>query len=361
MPFTTEQLAYAGRAALDFYLKNDPTDNYNVYRPLIELLMSGKKEYGGGLQYVVEQLRYQNDSNFQSYFGDSQVSYNRKRTIQQAKYTWGAFHDGFGLNEDELVANGISVTDDKGATPTEAETVQLTNLLEENLATLKLGFQENFDIMLHRSGSQSATDIPGLDALVSLTPATGIVGGIDPSVNTWWQNYASTGIVSGTAGNVTNAMETAWRACIRVGQEVPDTILAGSAFIDAYRKDSGSQAGYTTRQVFVDANNKKPITLDNGVGTGSKYDTGLYFKGKPIMWDPVFDTMDTLDAPAIAWAKRCYFLNTKRLQLRPIKGHWMIPRRPPRVYDRYVHYWALTAKAALTTGKRNAHAVLAIT
>jgi hypothetical protein len=30
------------------------------------------------------------------------------------------------------------------------------------------------------------------------------------------------------------------------------------------------------------------------------------------------------------------------------------------VYDRYVHYWALTAKAALTTGKRNAHAVLAL-
>ena len=56
----------------------------------------------------------------------------------------------------------------------------------------------------------------------------------------------------------------------------------------------------------------------------------------------------------------CYLLNTRHLKLRPIKGHWMIARRPPRVYDRYVHYWALTAKAALTTGKRNAHAVIAV-
>jgi len=358
MPFTSEQLAYAGRAALDYFLKNDPTDNYNVARPLIEFFMAGKKEYGGGLQYVVEQLRFTNDSNFQSYFGDSQVSYNRKRTLQQAKYTWGAFHDGFGLNEDELVSNGITITDDKSATPTEAEKVQLTNLLEENLETLKLGFKENFDIMLHRNGLQSATDIPGLDALVATDPTTGVVGGIDSATNTWWRNYTSTGINSGTAGNVTNAMETAWRACIRVGGAPPDKILAGDSFIDAYRKDSGSQAGYTTRQVMVDASNKKAITLDNGVGSGAS--TGLYFKGVPIEWDPVFATMDTLDSPAIAWVKRCYFLNSKRIQLRPIKGHWMIPRRPPRVYDRYVHYWALTAKAALTTGKRNAHAVLSI-
>ena len=70
--------------------------------------------------------------------------------------------------------------------------------------------------------------------------------------------------------------------------------------------------------------------------------------------------LDALESPAILWEKRCYFLNTNRLNLRPIKGHWMISRRPPRVYDRYVHYFALTAKAALTTGKRNAHAVLSV-
>ncbi len=76
--------------------------------------------------------------------------------------------------------------------------------------------------------------------------------------------------------------------------------------------------------------------------------------------NPVMTVLDGLYGPTIPWEKRCYFLNSKFLKLRPIQGHWMITRTPPRVYDRYVHYWALTAKAALTTGKRNAHAVLSI-
>src|SRR5690606_3082244 len=124
MPFNAEQLTYGARGAIDYFLKNDPIDQVNTERPLTKKLMANKQEYAGGLQYVTEQLRYQNDSNFQSYFGAGQVSYNRKRTLQQAKYTWGSFHDGFGLDEDELAQNGIVMTDDKSAVPTDAEKVQ---------------------------------------------------------------------------------------------------------------------------------------------------------------------------------------------------------------------------------------------
>lgn len=355
MPFSTEQLAYAGNAAINYFLRNDPIDNINVARPLIKKLMATKKPYVGGLQYVVEQLRYSNDSNFQSYFGDTQVTYNRKRTLQQAKYTWGSFHDGFGLNEDELAQNGIIMTDDKDSVPTEAEKVQLTNLLTENTETLKLGFQENFDYMLHRDGSQSATDIPGLDSLISTDPtASAVVGGLDQSVYTWWQNSASTDIAD-TAGVLTEQMEIMWRDCTRYGGFAPDFILCGEDFMDAYRTDAESQVN---RTVFVRPDGGAVDKMDSGIGEG--VDWGLTFKNKPLIWDPVFTVLDTLDNPDIPWSKRCYFINTKFINLRPIQGHWMVSRTPPRVYDRYVHYWALTAKAALTTGKRNAHAVLSI-
>jgi len=316
--------------------------------------MEGKKPYGGALQFVVEQLRYSNDSNFQSYFGDGQVTYNRKRTLQQAKWTWGSFHDGFGLNEDELTQNGIQMTDDKSSVPSDAEKVQLTNLLQENTETLKLGFQENFDYMLHRDGSRSATDIPGLDLLVSTTPTVAsTIGGLDQSVYTWWQNTAITGIAS-TAGLLTNQMEVAWRNTTRYGGYQPDYLLAGEAFIDAYRTDAKATVN---RTVFM-KDEATPTKLDTSVGEGTS--TGLYFKNKEIHWDPVFTVLDQLDAPTIPWSKRCYMLNTRFLKLRPIQGHWMVNRTPPRVYDRYVHYYALTAKAALTTGKRNAHAVVSI-
>jgi hypothetical protein len=358
MPFNAEQIAYAGKAAIDYFLKNDPIDSINYMHPLAKRLIDEKKEWTGGTQYVVEQIRFSNDSNFQPFFGDSEVSYNRKRTLNQAKYTWGAWHDGFGLNEDELVQNGITTVNDKGATPTDNEKVQLTNLLQENMDTLKLGFQENFDLMIHRDGSQNPLDIPGLDALVSLHPSGGTVGGIAAS-NAYWQNYADLTLEDSTEGML-EKMEKAWRACIRYGSTVPNFILAGTDFIDAYRDAVGSPGGAIQRQVIVGGStgNKQATSLDGGVGSGIQ--TGLYFKGIEIMWDPAFDVLDANDSPTVPWATRCYFLNTKFLSLRPIANQWMISRQPPRVYNRYVHYWGLTARAALTTGKRNAHAVLAL-
>ena len=360
MPFNTEQLAYAGNAAINYFLKNTPIDQINTARPLIDLLMKTKKQYAGGLQYVVEQLRYSNDSNFQSYFGDGQVTYNRKRTLQQAKYTWGSFHDGFGLNEDELTQNGIVMTDDKSSVPSDSEKVQLSNLLEENTETLKLGFEENFDIMLHRNGTQSATDIPGLDNLISTTPqVSSVVGGLDQSIYTWWQNWAFTGINGATTSNtLVQSMEQMWRQTTRYGGSPPDFILVGDQFLDAYRANATLQVN---RFITAGGLQREGVTVDAGTGkNGSGVTTGIFFKGVELIWDPVFNTMDTLDSPSIPWSKRCYFINKKHLSLRPITGHWMISRRPPRVYDRYVHYWALTSKAALTTGKRNAHAVLSI-
>ena len=353
MAFNAEQLAYGGRAAIDYYLKNDPIDQVNTARPLLKKLMEGKKAYAGGLQYVTEQLRESNDNNFQGYFGDGQVTYNRKRTLHQAKFQWGSFHDGFGLNEDELTQNGIILTDDRTAVPSDAEKVQLTNLMKENTETLKLGFQEGMDLMLHRDGTQSADEIAGLDHLIATDPTSQTVGGIDTSVKTYFQNHYNTDI---TEAALLEEMEQAWRECIRYGGEAPNFILCGGTFVDSYRT---AAAAAVSREVQITADRRQGVTLDGSIGSGVS--TGLYFKGVELIWDPVFDVLDTADSPAQEWASRCYFINTKYLKLRPIKGHWMIARKPPRVYDRYTHYWATTAKAAMTTGKRRAHAVLTVT
>lgn len=351
MPFNAEQLAYGGRAAIDFYLKNDPIDQINVAHPLYSKLVEAKKPYVGGKQYVVEQIRESNDSNFQGFFGDSQVTYNRKRSLNQAQFAYGAFHDGFGLNEDELIQNGITMTDDRSASPSGSEKVQLTNLIEENMETLRLGFQDGMDKMFHRDGTQSTLEIAGLDHLVATDPTTGTVGGIDAAAKTYWRNQFSLDI---TQANLIAEMETQWRECIRYGGESPNFILAGETFIDVYRAAANSEID---RQLRVSG--RSPANFDASIGEGAR--TGLFFKGVEIVWDPVFEILDTEDAPAQEWVSRAYFLNTKFIKLRPIKGHWMVPRKPPRVYDRYVQYWAQTARCALTTGKRRANAVLTVT
>lgn len=347
MPFNSEQLSYAGKASMDFIIRQSPTDIYNVERPLLKALRASQKEFPGAKQYVNEKLRSANDANFQWFGPDGEVTFNRKRTLTEANFAWGSAHDGFALTEEELLQNFITVTDDKNAAPTTSEKHQFVNLITENTETLKLGFAEKFDYDLHLDGTQSSDAIPGLDALVSTTPATGTVGGIDRASVAAWRNQVSLDIAS-TAGVLSTEMEKMYRACTRVGGNAPNLILAGSKFIDAYRAE-------------IRATHDLQISGGRGgvKGADASID-GLTFKGIQIVWDPVMDDLQANLAAAKAWDKRCYFLNTRFLKLRPAKGQDMVVRNPPRVYNRYTHYWGLTWRGAMTITHPAAMGVMTI-
>lgn len=348
MPFNAEQISYAGKAAMDYIMSESPEDLYNTDRPFLKLLQANKKSFPGAKQYINEKLRTTNDSNFQWFGPDEEVTYNRKRTLSEANFSWGSAHDGFALTEEELLQNYISVTDDKNAAATTSEKFQFVNLITENTETLKLGFSERLDYDLHLDGTQDTDAIPGLDLLVSTTPTTGTVGGINRATTPQWRNYAETGISTAAAGNLSDRMEVAFRTITRVGGNAPNVILAGSKFMDAYRKeaDAGIQ-----QQVVINQNGS--TRLDAGVMATS-------FKGIPIVWDPVFDDLQAALNPGVNWDKRAYFLNTRFIKLRPAQGQDMVVRRPPRVYNRYTHYWGLTWRGAMTITRPSAQAVISI-
>lgn len=350
MPFTTSEITDAGKIGLDFYLKNEPVDQVAVERPLYKFLASRKSSAPGAKQYIVEQLRFTYQSNFQWFNGSQVVTYNRRQSINQANYAWRSAHDGFSLDEDRLIQNGISV-DDKGpgGNSSDAERLQLTNLLKEQVEILRLGFQAQFSQAQHLDGTQSSDAITGVDALISLTPTTGTVGGIDRSSSTsvYWRNYAQTGLTTTTTtGNILDYMETAWRACVRNGG-APDYIEAGSSFVDGFRNFMFKSFGR------LDYEGVSERVIEGGTKM-------LTFHGVNIMWNPEFSDLDTAYAPATAWEKRCYMINGRHLKLRPIEGQDMVTRKPPRAYDKYEFYWGLTWRGAMTMNRSNAHAVLAI-
>lgn len=346
MPITANQLALGANYQLELYAKNDPVDQITSEKPLFQWLVSKKEDTAGANTYFNEKVRVANDSNYQNYYGDDQVTYNRRDPVRLAKFPWANFHDGFGLNEDELAANGITMTDDSEASVSSAEQFQIVNLLKQNYMALKEGVQVAFDLEIHQDGSQNTKAIPGLDYLVSTTPTTGTVGGIDAAVATWWRNNASMGISLASAGNLTQKMEEMWRACRLYGGMTPDKIFVGAYFLDKYRAEFNA-------------------TVVRQSQTGGKASDGdvaindLYFHGIKLEWNPSFEAVDTeVGSITYPWTKRCYFLNSKTIKLRPLSGHWMVNRKPPRMYDRYVHYFGMTSKYRLTTSKRNANAVL---
>lgn len=350
MPFSSQEITDAGKIGLDYFLKNSPIDQISVERPYYKALNARKTSAPGAKQYIVEQLRKSYQSNFQWFNGSQVVTYNRRQSIEQANYAWRAAHDGFALDEDRLIQNGITVDDSgPGGNASKAEMLQLTNLLKEQNEILKLGFQEKFSHAQLLDGTQSSDAITGLDALVSITPTTGTVGGIDRSVaaNAYWRNYAQTGLTTTTTtGTILDYMEIAWRACVRNGGR-PNLIIAGDDFVDGFRNFMFKSFG----QINYEGVSERSIE------GGTKE---LTFHGVPIQWMPEFDDLDTLYAPTPTWSKRCYMLNLNHLKLRPIEGQDMITRKPPRAYDKYEYYWGLTWRGAKTMNRSNAQAVVSI-
>lgn len=356
MSFTALELQRAGKVALNYFMANEPIDQVGVERPWLAKVMGKRKAFPGAKQYVVEQLRYRYQNNFQWYYGDQQVSFNKRATVEQVQFPWRSCHDGYSLNEDDLFQNGITVNDNAPKTNSGAERLQLTNLFEENNAVLRLGFEEQFDIALTINDNVVSSDaeaIEGLDLLVD-TDAGSTVGGLSSTSNAYWENNRSLGL---TTGSIVNAMEGEWRKCIRNGG-IPDFIQMGSTFLDRFREEAADRiARYTILSVAG-----QQAGFDPSIGPVQGVSTGLHFQNVPIIWNPVLQDIDTTyDASAaVDWEKRCYMIQSKYMRLRPAAGHDMVTRTPPRVYDRYAYYWGLTWKGAFTISRRNANSVLAV-
>ena len=348
MAISAADLQIAGKSSLDDYLKNQPIDQIAVDVPLYKKLMGKRKNFLGAKQNVVTQIRKSHDSNFAWAYGEAPVSFNKRNTLEQAAFPWRRAVDGFYIPHDTLFSNGIKVREgERGAYRLEtSERVQLTNLLNEQLDAFRTGFIEKLSLELHRDGTSNADAVTGIDALISLTPETGTVGGLDRASATYWRNNVKTAIASTTAGTLATAMEAEWRKCIRNGGS-PDFILAGSAFIDAYR-----QYGVI---VTNNADAGKVKTID--AGTGSGVSTGLYFKGVEIIWDPQFETLDAIESPTIPWEKRCYFMNTKFIELHDDSIDIVSPDRP---YNILALYQMVNLRLALVMKRANAHSVLSI-
>ena len=375
-----------GYVALQNYLKNKPIDQVAVQRPLLKKLMSGKKTWGGGKENIVEQIRTGYDNNFE-WFGDTSlntsdtVSFNTRDTVRQAYYPWNSAHDGFQFSEDYLIGNGILIGDSQSPRNSSAAgLVQLTNVFNESMEVLRLGFEEILDQSLHLDGtitvgggtSTANKAINGLDFIVPCVSHTGTVGGIDRASNTFWRNQIDMGaglnVTTGSDyGNgypgdeLLTPMHVMWRACQRNGGS-PDFILAGTDFIKSYEAAADAKE---SRYAVQPGSSSAPWNMDPSIenkdwGTF----TGLYFQGVPIMLDPVFQDLDAISGAkdsnglTVDWEKCCYFLNTKHLTLRPIEGNDMIARKPPREHTSYNYYWGMTWRGSLTANRCNCHGVI---
>lgn len=343
MPFTADQIASGANYALKTYQKKEPIDQIDTKHSLLSWLIKNKQPSTFGNGSFKEPIFVDNGQNFQNYFGADQVTYNERDPARWTDFQYYNAHDGFWFDEDRLLAAGITMTDDRGAVPTKAEKEALINLIKVSYRALRNGFQQELAKELLLDGTQSTKACPGLQAIVSSSPTTGTVGGINAATYSYWRNNANTAIDTSTA-NLIDEMEVTWRDCMKYGGKLPNFIVCGSDFLDKFRNVAGDTIN---RQINGGGNARGGVSLDPSTNA-------LFFHGVQLVWDPDFEALST------SITKNCYFLNSDSISLRPVKGNWMVDRKPERLPDRYVHYFGLTSKYSLTTNQRNALAVLSI-
>jgi hypothetical protein len=350
MALNATEIAKIGKTAITHYGKNKPTDQINVERPLLDILIPKAKDIVGGVDGFTINIFKSNDANGQLYTGNGRVTYNSRSPNDVAKYDWMNHHDGFILNEDELKRAGITVNDDIGkSTATAAEVVALTDMIVSQFMALEEGVKDHIHALLWLDGTQYTDARPGIDAIVSTTPSAGTIGNIAAS-NSYWQNIARTGVAT-TLAAMLDALEQSKRDIMRTKGRFTH-IFCGSDFYDALRN---AVIAANVTQVTYGAGSK--LSIDMATDT-------LKFDGVPLTYVPDFDTNFGLSAPAIPWSQRCYMLNLsdeiKGIGLRRDKADFMKMRYPGRPIDQYTYHFAMTSKFGLGCGKRNTNAVIAI-
>jgi hypothetical protein len=342
MPFTAQELNNISNAVLDYHVRGAAKVQILQDRPLYNDLMTGKKAFPGGKEFITYPVKGVFTSSLQGYTYDDEVVFQNPANIKRTQVAWYEMSGGISFTQTELKIAGISVVDTNGAKTvnhSEQELFVLTNLLDDKFEDLDEGTKRSLAEIMWRDGTQDPLVFPGVPSFILDSPSTGTTFGIDRSANAWWRNRASLLIDSSTPSNqnIINTLQTEMRQLRRYVKNPKHKFYAGSVFLAKFEAELRAKGNYT-----LEGWNKGGGAVDGGMAD-------VMFKGIPIQYDPLLDDLDK--------ANYCYVLDLNAIRLRPMQDEeWKLhtPARPP---ERYVVYRAVTYTGALCADQLNSSGV----
>ena len=346
MAFTAQEIANIANAAIDYHLREQPTSQTIQTRPVLQALTKKKKTFSGGAGNITIPVKGDYSTSFMGFNHDDQVSFRNPANTKRATFPWREVHDGIQITFTELKRNGIVVTDTQDGSSTsnasDRELIGLHNLLEDKLEEMQESWERQMNLMFWKDGTQDPKVVPGILSMILDAPTTGVTGGIDRSLNTWWRNRASLLVASnsGTWANqpLVRMLQQEFRQLRRYGGN-PQLFPCGSDFMDAFEMELRSKGNYT-----LDGWSKSG-TIDASVAD-------LAFKGVSIQYDPTLDDLGR--------SKYGYLLDQSKLYPMVMDGEDNKKHTPARPADRFVMYRSITWTGGLVTKQLNAHGVYSI-
>lgn len=349
MAFTTAELNNIAASALDFYIKGDAFAQSVQSKPLLKALTKKQKTFPGGKGNISIPVVFDYTTAIAGFTHNDTVSYANPANTKLASFQWKEIHAGISLTLTELKNDGLSVVDslngDSVSKHSDREITVITGLLDNKLADMAEGWNRSFNSMLWLDGTQDSKVVPGLLSLITDSPVTGTVGGIDRATTPKWRNRAAVGTVAspvdGNFGKLTYVsgqqviskfLRNEVRQLTRFGGK-PSLVLCGSGFMQKLEAEIESKGLYT-QQGFV-----KNGSTDIGIAKISMLGVGDF------VYDPTLDDL--------GYTNRCYFIDETNINLYVMDGEDKKTHSPARPYNQYVLYRAMTWTGGLAARQLN--------
>ena len=270
------------------------TDNVsNNNALLMRLKQRGRSKTFGGGRTIAEELSYAENGTYTRYSGYETLNISPSDVLSAAEYNIKQVAVAVSISGLEELQN----SGDEG----------MIDLLESRIEVAEDTLSNNMSVDIYSDGTaDGGKQINGLQALVSGTPTSGTVGGIDRATHSFWQNYVydfSAESVTASASTIQTAMNKAMINTSR-GNDTVDLIVADNNYYEFYLNSlqtiqritsaDSAQAGFQSLK-FMNAD----VVLDGGYGGQAPTDS-------------------------------MFFLNTKHLKLKSHKDRNFVPLNPDR-------------------------------
>jgi len=264
-------------------LADDVTKN-NAF--LFRLRKKGKVKTVSGGRTIVQELQYAENGTFKRYSGYEPINIAPSDIATGAEFNYAQAAVA-------VTMSGLEQLQNSGE---EA----IIDLLEARIENAEKTLLNNIALDVYSDGTaDGGRQIGGLQLLVSKTPTSGVVGGIDAStsVGAFWRNQAFSGVNNGgavvSAANIQSFMNRLYLQLIR-GTDQPDLIPADNNFYRFYlesmqsiqrvQSEDMTQAGFNSLQ-YMNAD----VVLDGGYGGGAPTNTMYMLNTNYLFFRPHAD------------------------------------------------------------------------
>lgn len=259
---------------------NVTKNNAMLYR----LRARGRVKPVTGGRTIVQELNYQENATYKRYSGYETLNISPSDVFTGAEYNYAQAAVAISISGLEMLQNSGEEA--------------IIDLLDSRIENGEQTLTNNIAIDAYSNGTaDGGRQIGGIQLLISTTPASGIVGGIDPSVWAFWRNVFFSGLTNGGAATSTATIQTymnrVYLQLVR-GADAPDLIVADNNYYRYYlesmqaiqrvQDDEFAELGFQTLKYM-----NCDVVLDGGFGGGAPVNSMFFLNTKYLFFRPHAD------------------------------------------------------------------------